>query len=635
MRFRQHQEQARAATRKLLLLFALTVLFTVIGVNAALALAWRSQFGGFVGYPAWFFETNTALTLGFVLGGAWLESMRLRDGGAHVARLVGGREVTAPQDMAERRLRNVVDEMAIASGLKSPRVFVLDREQTINALAAGWEQQDSVVVVTRGALERLTRDEMQGVVAHEFAHILNGDTRLNMRLIGMVFGLQMVFNFGRDLMSAVDARGRRSPMVAFGFALAVAGSVGWIAGRLLRAGVSRQREYLADAFAVQFTRLPTGLGNALRKVAGQVRRGERLAATNAEVVSHLLLSSDGVLPTRWLASHPPIEERLRRIFGHDVQPLADDPLPQVETDEPAMPELAFGAAPARALAPAQAHVAPATTGGGHPEAAEAAEALLFELPAAATPGPLQAAVLACLVPPQSAAEMQAWRRAVPDPAAHERLLQAVQRLPPRRRLPWFERLLRLAAALPAPSRAALVRDARAVAQADGRVCLAEYLEGRVLQHQLGLHGERLAAERRSLTLAELAQPVAVVSRALATALPGEQRAGWLQSVSAGLRLSPLGERPMPSGGELGAALDRLMLLGRMERPALVKQWIAGQPVAGWPQRPYDALRCLCLLVDTPLPPALAAQFDPLPLLPETDDTSPRPLSNERVAAFHA
>ncbi|MHB1121518.1 MAG: M48 family metalloprotease [Ramlibacter sp.] len=616
MRFRRQQEQARAATRKLLVLFALTVLFTVLGVNAALALAWRLQFGGFLGYPPWFFETNTALTLGFVLGGAWLESLRLRDGGAHVAQMVGGREVSPPQDMAERRLRNIVDEMAIASGLKSPRIFVLDRERTINALAAGWEQQDSVVVVTRGALERLTRDELQGVVAHEFAHILNGDTRLNMRLIGMVFGLQMVFNFGRALMSSVDARGRRGPAVAIGAALALAGSIGWLAGRLLRAGVSRQREHLADAFAVQFTRLPSGLGNALRKVAGQVQRGERMASANAEVVSHLLLSADVVVPTAWLASHPPIQERLRRIFGRDMVPLPDEPLPQPEAGEPALPALDFAAGPALAQV--------ATTGAavsGQPAAPEAAagppEALLFELSSATMPGPLHAAVLACLVPPQSAAEMQAWRRAVPDQAAHERLLQAVLSLPPRRRLPWFERLLRLAAALPAPNRAALVRDARAVAQADGRVSLAEYLEGRVLQHQLGVRGERLSAERRSLTLAELAQPVAVVSRALATALPGEQRAEWLQSVLAGLRLPPVGERPMPSGGELAAALDRLVLLGRTERPALIKQWIAGQPLAGWPQRAYDALRCLCLLVDTPLPPPLAAQFEPLSLLPET------------------
>ncbi|NKE66520.1 M48 family metalloprotease [Ramlibacter sp. RBP-2] len=616
MRFRQQQEQARAATRKLLALFALTVLFTVAGVNAALALAWRLQFGGFFGYPNWFFETNTALTLGFVLGGAWLESLRLRDGGAHVARMVGGREVATPQGMAERRLRNIVDEMAIASGLKSPRVFVLDREPTINALAAGWEQQDSVVVVTRGALDRLTRDELQGVVAHEFAHILNGDTRLNMRLIGMVFGLQMVFNFGRDLMSSVDTRGRRGPALAIGAALALAGSVGWLAGRLLRAGVSRQREHLADAFAVQFTRQPTGLGNALRKVAGQVGRGERMASANAEVVSHLLLSADAVLPTAWLASHPPIQERLRRIFGRDMPPLPDDPLPQPEAGGPALPAFEFSAMPALAQV-----TATGLAGSGQAAAPEAAasplEAPLFELSATTMPGPVHAAVLACLVPPQSAAEMQAWRRAVPDQAAHERLLQSVQSLPPRRRLPWFERLLRLAAALPAPDRAALVGGARAVAQADGRVSLAEYLEGLVLQRQLGMHGERLSAERRGLALAELAHPVALVSRALAASLSVEERARWLRAVHAGLRLPPAGELPMPSAGELAAALDRLVLLGRMERPALVKQWIAGQPLAGWPQRTHDALRCLCLLIDTPLPPPLAAQFDPLPLLPET------------------
>lgn len=620
MRFRQQQEQARAATRKLLALFALTVLFTVLGVNAALALAWRLQFGGFFGYPPWFFETNTALTLGFVLGGSWLESLRLRDGGAHVAQMVGGREVSTPQDMTERRLRNIVDEMAIASGLKSPRVFVLDREQTINALAAGWEQQDSVVVVTRGALERLNRDELQGVVAHEFAHILNGDTRLNMRLIGMVFGLQMVFNFGRALMSSVDTRGRRGPALAIGAALAVAGSIGWLAGRLLRAGVSRQREHLADAFAVQFTRQPTGLGNALRKVASQVQRGERMASSNAEVVSHLLLSADAVVPTAWLASHPPIQERLRRIFGREMQPLADDPLPQPEAGEPALPALEFGAV--TAFAP----VAPPPS---------APEALLLHLSDATMPEPLHAAVLACLVPPHSTPEVQARLRAAPQAAAHERLLQAVQSLPPRRRLPWFERLLRLAAALSAARRAALVRDALALAQADGRVSLAEYLEGRVLQHQLAALSEPLAAERRSLTLAELAQPVAAVSRALATSLPHEERARWLQSVLAGLRVPPVGELPVPSGAELAAALDRLARLGRMERPALVKLWIDAQPVAGWPQGAYDALRCVCLLIDTPLPPQLAAQFDPLPLLPEAVSAARPVLSDERFAAFHA
>jgi hypothetical protein len=263
------------------------------------------------------------------------------------------------------------------------------------------------------------------------------------------------------------------------------------------------------------------------------------------------------------------------------------------------------------------------------------EALLFELSAAATPDGLQAAVLACLVPPQSAREAQAWRQAAPQAAAHERGLRQEQALSPRRRLPWFERLLRLAAALPAPRRAALVRGAQSLGAADGRISLAEYLEGRVLQHQLGMGGERLVAERRALRLAEVAQPVAMVSRALATTLPREQRAHWLAPVRAQLRLPLVGELPMPSGRQLAAALDRLALLGRMERPALVKQWIAGQPPAGWPQGAYDALRCLCLLIDTPLPPSLAAQFDPLPLLPEAVAAAQPVLSNERFAAFHA
>ena len=177
MRFRQHQDDAQRATRRLLWLFILTVTLTVLAVNAALALAWAFGSGMLFGFPRWFFETNTAVALAFILGGGAMETMRLREGGARVATMVGGRELLRPADAQERRFRNVVDEMAIASGLKPPRIFVLDREDAINAFAAGWEQQDSVVAVTRGALERLTRDELQGVVAHEFSHILHGDTR--------------------------------------------------------------------------------------------------------------------------------------------------------------------------------------------------------------------------------------------------------------------------------------------------------------------------------------------------------------------------------------------------------------------------------------------------------------------------
>ncbi len=333
MRFRQHQDQARAATRRLLLLFLLMVALTVATLNGVLALFWKLQVGGLFGYPRWFFETNSAVATVFILGGSWIESLRLRRGGAHVAQMVGASEVLIPGDALERRLRNIVDEMAIASGLKPPRVFLLPRDDSINAFAAGWEQHDSVIALTRGAIERLTRDELQGVVAHEFSHILHGDARLNMRLIGHVWGLQLLFMLGRDLFDMTDARGRRTVFILLGLALMGVGSIGWLAGRLLKAAVSRQREFLAEAAAVQFTRLPGGIGGALRKIAGQQSAG--LDSSRAEAISHMLLSSDIFIHGGALATHPPLAERIRRVLGRSMPPMPSPVLatPGSESDD--------------------------------------------------------------------------------------------------------------------------------------------------------------------------------------------------------------------------------------------------------------------------------------------------------------
>jgi Zn-dependent protease with chaperone function len=596
--FRRDQEQARAASGWMLLLFGLTVLLTVLGVNLTLALAWRLQFGWIAGYPTGFFETNTLVTLGFVLGGAWLESLQLRAGGSRVALMLGGREIAQPQTASERRLRNVVDEMAIASGLKSPRVFVLEAEPTINALAAGWDQQDSVIAVTRGALDRLNRDELQGVVAHEFAHILNGDTRLNMRLIGMVFGLQMVFNFGRTLMGPADSR-RRGPAMLAGLALLVVGSIGWLAGRLLKAGVSRQREYLADADAIQFTRQPTGIGNALRKIAGQLERGERLRHVNAEVVSHLLLSSDTLVHGGWLATHPPIQERLRRIFGHDVSVLPDDPLPAEEVHRTELPPLEFTMqAAAVAERPSEA-------------------AATLPLPNGSIPEQLRAAVLACLVPPdgQASAELAAWHQRVGTSAATGRILEGVRALPQRARLPSFERLVGCAAALPLPDRSALLRDAVAIVQADGHLSLNEYLRAKVLQRQLSAHREA-PIERRYRVIADVAAPIVAITATLASLLPADERAGWARSSLASLALTPSSGSAIPSVAELNQAVTGLAMLDRLQRPALVKAWLETASASSLAIL-ADALRCLCLLIDTPLPPKLADCFDPLPAFIET------------------
>ena len=320
MRFFERQETARAQTLRLLVLFGLTVLALVLAVNAALAMTWRLVTPGFSGYPAYFFTVNTTLTLLFVLGGWWLETSSLQGGGEKLARRAGAREAWPGSREAEQKFCNIVQELAIASSMKAPEPMVLARVESINAFAAGWDEDDAVVAVTQGALDSLTRDELMGLVAHEFSHLREGDTRLNMRLAGMVFGLEMIFNLGGS-MCETDEDGNRSFLALPGFAIMVTGSLGWLAGRALKAAVSRQREFLADARAVQFTRSRDGLGGVLRKVAGQQAEGITSQRSPHPAVHHMLLVNVA-LDSRWFASHPPLAERIRRIYGRSMSSLS-------------------------------------------------------------------------------------------------------------------------------------------------------------------------------------------------------------------------------------------------------------------------------------------------------------------------
>jgi Zn-dependent protease with chaperone function len=643
VRFRQHQDDARRATRRLLVLFLLTVALTVLCANAALALIWRLHTGGLSGFPPWFFQTNTLVTLGFILGGCWIETQRLRQGGAHVAQLLGGRELREPRDLAERRLRNVVDELAIASGLKAPRVFLLDRDDAINAFAAGWEQQDSVVAVTRGALERLTRDELQGVLAHEFGHVLNGDTRLNMRLIGYVFGLQMIFNFGRSLTLPADTNGRRGAGLLPGLALMAAGFMGWMAGRLLQAAVSRQREFLADAHAVQFTRLPHGIGGALRKIAHHMANGEaRLHSAHAAVVAPLLLSADGSQAIRWLATHPPLIERLRRIYGRVMPPLEAQLLEPVDaplagpTGVPAFVPMHGNAGLAasepmdRGSAGLDWHVDPAVPAAPacapeQAEQAEQAEQVLHALRAFTPPELLQAAVLAFLVPAPATPEHGAWRRFAGGVSGAATVLEAVWHVPPRRRQPWFEALLWQAAGFSIADQRVLRQQALQLVGADGRLALHELLAALQIHHDLSTRREHLTMEPRHLALPQRAAEVALVTRALGSLLPPAQAGDWLPAVLAAAGLPPAPEvSGAPSMVEVRAAIRGLRDLAMTQTPALAKSWVACQPVQPMPLPMAEALRALCLLIDTPMPASLIARFDRLdltPLPPEPAGTS--------------
>lgn len=319
----ESQRDARGRTLRLLLAFALTVALLVVAVNAALALAWGLTWSFWIpgaGYPRYFFEVNTAVTLLFVLGGWWVETSRLSMGGRALAEQMGARLAQPGSDFDEQRFANIVDEMAVASGMKRPTAMVLARDDGINAFAAGWDEDDAVVAVTSGALEHLSREELQGLVAHEFSHIREGDTRLNMRLVGMVFGLEMLFRMGQHL-AEPDIQERRAAASLLGLAIMAAGWLGWVAGHALQAAVSRQREFLADARAVQWTRSRDGLGGVLRKVMSQYSEGVASRRVGSSVQHMLLVGTEEGRMAHWFDSHPSLEERVRRIYGRRMAAL--------------------------------------------------------------------------------------------------------------------------------------------------------------------------------------------------------------------------------------------------------------------------------------------------------------------------
>lgn len=341
MKFWDHQHSARSETRRLLAAFAVAVLVLVVAVHGALALAWLLMTAVLpvdLPFPRGFLAANVGVSLMLVLGGWWVETSNLRAGGVKLARRVGARELRPSLSHAEQRLSNIVDELCIAAHMPRPQVMVMPRTDAINAFAAGWDEQDAVVAVTQGALDCLTREEMQGMVAHELSHLHEGDTRLKMRLAGMVFGLELVYNFGDML------RERRGLAWWFGSAIMVAGFAGWVTGRMLKAAVSRQREYLADARAVQWTRSRDGLGGVLRKVMFQRRSGaahpeHRHAHTGLDhpSVQHMLLvdTPGGGALERWLDTHPTLDDRVQRIYGRRMQPLAAVPLAAAPEPAPA------------------------------------------------------------------------------------------------------------------------------------------------------------------------------------------------------------------------------------------------------------------------------------------------------------
>ena len=335
MDFYAYQAAARSRSRVFVGLFAAAVAAVVIGLDAVIftVLAGRqsTSYAGQNGahynggsLDPWDFalaNPGAALAVSLLIVGiiglaSLFKASQLRGGGAVVALSLGGVRVERDTaDPARKRLRNIIEEMAIASGVPVPEIYVLEQEPAINAFAAGHTPANACITVTQGALEHLNRDELQGVIGHEFSHILNGDMRLNIQLMGAIFGLlalavigRLVFNFAPRGGNDRDRRGVNW-VVGVGLAAMVLGYLGLLAGRLLQAAVSRQRERLADASAVQFTRNTTGLKGALMKIAA-LEEGSKFVAADAEEVAHMLFAPG---MSRFFATHPPLLERIREL----------------------------------------------------------------------------------------------------------------------------------------------------------------------------------------------------------------------------------------------------------------------------------------------------------------------------------
>ncbi len=315
-------------TRRLVVAYLLATVIIVGGLAIIVGLAlWTTTSPGMPMTAAGLLEQQGGVMLltallatALIVGSTLYKTAVLGFGGGRVARDLGGTLVDPDvSDPLRRRLRNVVEEMAIASGVPVPEIYVLESESGINAFAAGYSPGDAAIAVTRGTLELLDRDELQGVIAHEFSHILNGDMRLNIRLMGILFGIMVLGLLGRLVLRsghhsriATSSRDKGAPVVLLiGLAMAVLGYTGVFLARLIKASVSRQREFLADASAVQFTRQTTGIANALKKIGGY-DRGSYITRADPEEIGHMLFSAGSRLRGAF-RTHPPLEDRIRAL----------------------------------------------------------------------------------------------------------------------------------------------------------------------------------------------------------------------------------------------------------------------------------------------------------------------------------
>ena len=625
MNFFEHQAAARRTSAWLVVLFALAVLGIVLAVDAVAWVATRSP-----GALA-FFSLATLATIGC---GSLYRIASLRGGGEPVALQMGG--VPVPEDTGDpnlRRLRNVVEEIAIASGVPVPRIYVLEHEAGINAFAAGYSPSDAVVAVTRGALDRLNRDELQGVVAHEFSHILNGDMRLNIRLIGVLFGILMIGLIGRKILEGGRYTRGRGAAAAFGFALAALaiGYIGLFFGRMIKAGVSRSRESLADASAVQFTRQTVGLAGALKKIGGLAEGATLNDRANAEEVSHMLFG-EGLSLSDLFATHPPLLKRIQALEpsfrGEQLEQLRSKwfAAAPVGLDEDALLGLDVIAGAHLPNATRELHVTPPMVAAqvASPAADDyrRADAIASGIPdalrdLAAQREAVMPLLLGLLLADDEALaarqHVEIAARLGPDAAAHAVRIhqQLVADLHPMLRLPLAALAFPVLRLRPRPQLDAFMDTVHAVVNADGQVSLFEYCLGRLLTVQVresldpGRYS-RFGPRKPGAVKTEIATLLAVVAQAGNQESTDTARRAYLAGMLRVLPNEHIAYAPPANGvlalDEVWGPLDRLDPLAKQMLVEAVTAAISNDGRISVAES--ELLRTICSVLHCPLPPML-------------------------------
>jgi Zn-dependent protease with chaperone function/uncharacterized tellurite resistance protein B-like protein len=528
MDFFGHQDQARKASGRLVWLFAAAVICIIVLIYIAAKVTLIATDVGPDHLIDWPVLGAVAGVVILVVGGAMLfKTAQLRTGGSAVAEMLGGRLVEIDtKDPQEKVLRNVVEEMAIASGVPVPDIFVMDGELGINAFAAGWSPADAAIAVTRGSLDAFTRDELQGVIAHEFSHVFHGDMRLNIRLMGVLFGIVCIAVIGRILCQGAfyggmsrshrnsdgDRRNNGQGIIIFGIALVIIGYVGVFFARLIQSAVSRQREYLADASAVQYTRNPRGIGMALAKIGGLTAK---MKNPHTDEASHMLFA-DGV--SRFgsaMATHPPLDQRIERVLPGFLKHLEPEgSLTNAVNETPVTQQFAGGAVAGLAGSTTPGRLL-ATVGDPQPKHVDAAHQLLEALPldltvAAHEPGRAPSLVYALLLDEdreERDKQLQLLKASAGEtsPIVHDTqaCYREVSALARNLRLPLFELTVPALRSLPNDERRALQKRARELAMADDHLSPFEFALIKSLERHVRTtdqatprgHGRRLSLQQ--------------------------------------------------------------------------------------------------------------------------------------------